>query len=62
MTKKPGNVPFVQSLDRGLTILQTVARSKQPVTLGELAELLEVLAEIRDHLAAVDHPAAGVLP
>ena len=42
MTKKPGHVPFVQSLDRGLTILQTVARSKHPVTLGELAELLEV--------------------
>jgi IclR family acetate operon transcriptional repressor len=36
MTKKPGHVPFVQSLDRGLTILQTVARSKQPVTLGTL--------------------------
>jgi DNA-binding IclR family transcriptional regulator len=42
MTKKTGHVPFVQSLDRGLTILQTVARSKQPVTLGELAELLDV--------------------
>ena len=42
MAKKPGEVPFIQSLDRGLTILQTVARSKQPVTLGELSELLEV--------------------
>jgi len=40
--KKPGHVPFIQSLDRGLTILQTVAQSKQPVTLGELSELLEV--------------------
>ncbi|HEY2861224.1 MAG TPA: IclR family transcriptional regulator [Terracidiphilus sp.] len=42
MPKKPGHVPFVQSLDRGLTILQTIARSRQPVTLGELAELLAV--------------------
>ena len=42
MPKKVGQVPFIQSLDRGLTILQTVAMSKQPVTLGELAELLQV--------------------
>ena len=42
MAKKPGHVPFIQSLDRGLTILQTIARSKHPVTLGELSELLEV--------------------
>src|SRR5580692_8492407 len=42
MAKKPGDVPFIQSLDRGLTILQTVAMSNQPVTLGELAELLGV--------------------
>ena len=41
-TKKSPQVPFIQSLDRGLAILQLVARSKQPVTLGELAELLEV--------------------
>jgi IclR family acetate operon transcriptional repressor len=42
MVKKPAQVPFIQSLDRGLTILQTVAMSKQPVTLGELSELLGV--------------------
>jgi IclR family acetate operon transcriptional repressor len=42
MPKNPGHVPFIQSLDRGLAILQAVARSKQPVTLGELSELLEV--------------------
>ncbi|HEY5055398.1 MAG TPA: IclR family transcriptional regulator [Acidobacteriaceae bacterium] len=42
MAKKPGQGPFIQSLDRGLTILQTVARSQQPVGLGELSELLEV--------------------
>jgi IclR family acetate operon transcriptional repressor len=41
-TKKSPQVPFIQSLDRGLAILQVVARSKQPVTLGELAELLEI--------------------
>lgn len=40
--KKRPQVPFIQSLDRGLTILQHVALSKQPVTLGELAELLEI--------------------
>jgi DNA-binding IclR family transcriptional regulator len=40
--KKSPQVPFIQSLDRGLAILQTVARSKQPVSLGELAELLSV--------------------
>jgi IclR family acetate operon transcriptional repressor len=42
MAKKPGQASFIQSLDRGLTILQTVARSKQPVGLGELSELLHV--------------------
>lgn len=40
--KKLPQAPFIQSLDRGLTILQTVALSKQPVSLGELAELLGV--------------------
>jgi IclR family acetate operon transcriptional repressor len=42
MPKKAAQVPFIQSLDRGLTILQAVATSKQPVNLGELAELLNV--------------------
>jgi IclR family acetate operon transcriptional repressor len=42
MPKKIAQVPFIQSLDRGLTILQAVAMSKQPVTLGEMAELLQV--------------------
>lgn len=41
-TKKTPQVPFIQSLDRGLSILQVVARSKQPVSLGELAQMLEV--------------------
>lgn len=35
-------MPFIQSLDRGLTILQTVALSKQPISLGELADLLNI--------------------
>ncbi len=42
MPKKPGHAPFIQSLDRGLTILHAVAQSKQPVALGELSELLAV--------------------
>lgn len=42
MTKKPGPAPFIQSLDRGLTILQAVAQSRHPVALGELSELLGV--------------------
>ena len=42
MAKKAAQVPFIQSLDRGLTILQTVAMSNQPVSLGELSELLGV--------------------
>jgi DNA-binding IclR family transcriptional regulator len=42
MPKKAAQVPFIQSLDRGLSILQAVATSKQPVTLGELSELLGV--------------------
>lgn len=42
MAKKAAQVPFIQSLDRGLTILQTVATSNQPVTLGELSGLLGV--------------------
>jgi DNA-binding IclR family transcriptional regulator len=40
--KKTTQMPFIQSLDRGLTILHAVALSKQPVSLGELAELLGV--------------------
>jgi IclR family acetate operon transcriptional repressor len=40
--KKSPQVPFIQSLDRGLTILQFIARSKQPVSLGELAELIGI--------------------
>jgi IclR family transcriptional regulator, acetate operon repressor len=42
MPTKSHQPPFIQSLDRGLAILQHVARSKQPVTLGELADLLGI--------------------
>jgi DNA-binding IclR family transcriptional regulator len=41
-TKKRPQIPFIQSLDRGLVILQLVARSRHPVSLGELAEILEI--------------------
>ena len=40
--KKSPQVSFIQSLDRGLAILQFVAQSKQPVSLGELATLIGV--------------------
>jgi DNA-binding IclR family transcriptional regulator len=41
-TKNTSKVPFIQSLDRGLTILQAVATSRHPVSLNELADLLDV--------------------
>jgi IclR family acetate operon transcriptional repressor len=40
--KKTPLVPFIQSLDRGLNIIQKVALSKQPVSLGELATMLDI--------------------
>jgi IclR family acetate operon transcriptional repressor len=40
--KKTPQVPFIQSLDRGLAIVQAVALSKHPVSLGELADLLDI--------------------
>jgi len=40
--KKTPSLPFIQSLDRGLTILRAVALSKQPISLGELSELLKI--------------------
>jgi DNA-binding IclR family transcriptional regulator len=39
---KGPQAPLIQSLDRGLTILQFVAQSKQPVTLGDLATLIGI--------------------
>jgi DNA-binding IclR family transcriptional regulator len=39
---KVRQTPIVQSLDRGLMIVQAVALSKQPVSLGELTELLGI--------------------
>src|SRR5262245_47298560 len=33
---------FIQSLDRGLTILEAVANSKDPVSLGELTDILGI--------------------
>jgi DNA-binding IclR family transcriptional regulator len=40
--KKSSQAPLIQSLDRGLTILQFVAQSKQPVSLADLAALIDV--------------------
>src|SRR5215472_16673341 len=34
--------PPIQSLDRGLLIVETVARSTEPVSLGELTAVLEI--------------------
>lgn len=42
LIKKSAQLPLIQSLDRGLAILQAVARAKEPVSLGELAELLDI--------------------
>jgi IclR family acetate operon transcriptional repressor len=39
---KGQHTPPIQSLDRGLLILNTVARSAEPVSLGELTELLRI--------------------
>jgi IclR family acetate operon transcriptional repressor len=44
-TNKP--TPSIQSLDRGLMILEAVARSRRPVATAELAELLAI-----DHSSA----------
>jgi DNA-binding IclR family transcriptional regulator len=41
-TKDTPRSPYIQSLDRGLAILQLVGRSKQPVSLAELAGLLGI--------------------
>ncbi|HET7750293.1 MAG TPA: IclR family transcriptional regulator [Terriglobales bacterium] len=41
--KKPGQkTPPIQSLDRGLVILETVAKTGDPVPLGQLTELLGI--------------------
>lgn len=40
--KKAAQPSLIQSLDRGLVILQAVAQSKQPLSLNELAELLDI--------------------
>jgi DNA-binding IclR family transcriptional regulator len=40
--KRTSQAPVIQSLDRGLAILQAVAYSKEPVSLGELAALLQI--------------------
>ena len=40
--KQPRETPSIQSLDRGLLILEAVGKSNEPVSLGQLAALLEI--------------------
>src|ERR1051326_6071289 len=40
--RTPAETPSVQSLDRGLIILDTVARSRSPVSLGSLTAALGI--------------------
>ena len=42
MKKTPLQTPSIQSLDRGLFILETVAKSTDPVPLGQLTDLLGI--------------------
>src|SRR3954469_5153722 len=38
----PRETPSIQSLDRGLVILEAVARSKDPISLGQLTTVLGI--------------------
>ena len=38
----PNQTPSIQSLDRGLTILEAVAKSAGPMSLGELTDLMNI--------------------
>src|SRR5215469_15788102 len=40
--KETSETPSIQSLDRGLLILEAVGKSAEPVSLGRLAELLGI--------------------
>ncbi|MBT9330123.1 IclR family transcriptional regulator [Paracidobacterium acidisoli] len=40
--KKTAQVATVQSLDRGLAILQAIAATEHPVSLGQVAELMDI--------------------
>jgi IclR family acetate operon transcriptional repressor len=40
--KKAAQVATVQSLDRGLAIVQAIANAQQPMSLGQVAELLDI--------------------
>jgi IclR family acetate operon transcriptional repressor len=42
MKRATQNTPSIQSLDRGLVILEAVAKSSDPVPLGDLTELLGI--------------------
>jgi DNA-binding IclR family transcriptional regulator len=58
--------PSIQSLDRGLLILETVGKSKAPVTLGQLTDLLGIdrssafrLANTLKRRGFLSHPSVG---
>jgi IclR family transcriptional regulator, acetate operon repressor len=40
--REPRETPSIQSLDRGLLILEAVGKSSEPVSLGHLAEMLDI--------------------
>jgi len=42
MKKAATETPSIQSIDRGITILEAVAKSSQPVTVGQLREILGI--------------------
>src|SRR5262249_39458392 len=63
-TAKSQPTPSIQSLDRGLLILDAVAKSPSPVSLGELTELLGIdrssvfrLANTLKRRGYLSHPA-----
>ena len=54
-TDRPGKqTPSIQSLDRGLTIVEAVAKASGKRTLASVAELAKVCAETRAHGFATD--------
>lgn len=40
--RNPSPVSTVQSLDRGLVIMQTIAAAEQPMSLGQVAQILDI--------------------
>jgi IclR family acetate operon transcriptional repressor len=66
MRQEKGETPSIQSLDRGLLILEAVGKSKTPVTLGQLTEVLGIdrssvfrLANTLKRRGFLSNPSAG---